>query len=126
MTTLAATSTLSASAAVSAVRASQQYCLLMQPTFAAQNDTIAVLANLVAVTLAARASQKSLAIGMLNQVVEIATLLLGELYGMQQMPLSRPDNDQVTEFVRSANAGRSVSSTPSLPPLTPLPAQLKH
>jgi hypothetical protein len=125
MATLAATSTLAASAAVSAVRASQQYSLLMQSTFAAQADTLTVLANVLAVTLASRASQKSLAIGMLNQVVEIATLLMGELYGMQQMPLSRPDNDQVTEFVRSANAGRTVS-TPSLAPLPPMPAQLKH
>jgi hypothetical protein len=125
MATLAATSTLAASAAVSAVRASQQYSLLMQSTFAAQADTLTVLANVLAVTLASRASQKSLAIGMLNQVVEIATLLMGELYGMQEMPLSRPDNDQVSEFVRAATVARSVS-TPSLPPLTPLPAQLKH
>jgi hypothetical protein len=84
-----------------------------------------VLANVLAVTLASRAGQKSLAIGMLNQVVEIATLLLGEIYGMQQMPLSRPDSDQMNELIRSATVARSVS-TPSLPPLTPLPAQLKH
>jgi hypothetical protein len=112
------TASLAANAAISAARATQQYALLQQSTFAQQNDTITVLANLVAVTCASRASQKYQAIELIGQVVEIATMLLDEVFGLRPMPLQRPDNDQVAELIRAATVARSA--TTSLAPLPPL------
>jgi hypothetical protein len=117
MTAIPATSTLAANAAISNARATQQYALLQQNTFAAQTDAITVLANLVAVTLASRAGQKSRAIEMMDQVVEVSTMLLGEMFGQKPMPLQRCDNDQMNELIRAANVARATAGLPSLPVL---------
>ena len=94
--------------------ATQQF-ELMNTTLAAQDDAIEVLGYLIAVMAGSRCSTKSGTEEMIDQIVEIATQALEELYGYRTMPLHRPDSDQFNELVRATNAARASAGLDPLP-----------
>jgi hypothetical protein len=105
-----------ASSTKTGARTAQVYSLLT-PTFAAQTDSVQVLAFLLAGQAASAAAAKYQAVEIIGQVIEAATQMLDELYGMRTMPLHRPDSDQINALIQQIAAARAATGLNALPSL---------